>query len=115
MSEGSLPDERVQEILDRSGVDAESGAITRRAWPRFETAGDVTFNRPGEQTRHTGELADISDGGLAFVTDLSLAVGETLHLTYQEAGASVSAEAKVETVHSHPKEDRFLVGVKFVA
>ena len=106
MSEASLPDD--------AGVDANGAVIGRRKWPRFQTVGEVTFHRPREKARHTGSLADISEGGLAFLTDVSLAVGETLRLSYREEGGEISAEGTVETVHSHPKADRYLVGVQFI-
>ncbi|HUU42545.1 MAG TPA: PilZ domain-containing protein [Planctomycetota bacterium] len=114
MSASKLPEEPVRKIVGASGVDPSAGAITRRKHPRFGTAGTVAFNRPDEQTRHAGRLADISEGGLAFLTDVSLAVGETLKLTWREEGETVSTDATVETVHSHPKASEFLVGVKFI-
>ena len=114
MSDEKLPDDAVRRLLDDVGVDADGDAICRRRWPRFRTVGEVTFHRPQEKARHVGTLVDISEGGLAFLTDVSLAVGETLRLAYREGDASTSAEGMVETVHSHPKEDRYLVGVKFV-
>lgn len=114
MRDASLPDETVRRMLEETGVDPEEGVICRRRWPRFRTVGEVTFHRPHEKTRHAGTLVDISEGGLAFLTEASLAVGETVLLSYQEEGASLSAEGMVETVHSHPKETRYLVGVKFI-
>ena len=114
MSETNLPSDEVQKLLENAGVDPLTPGITRRKWTRFETAGSVEFSRPGEKASHVGSLIDISEGGLAFLTDVSLAVGETLGLSYQETEEPVSMIGTVETVHSHPKEKQFLVGVKFL-
>ena len=114
MSDEGLSEERMKKVLERAGVDPETEALGRRKWPRYETEGAVEFHRPQEKAVHTGALADISEGGLAFLTGISVAIGETLLLTYQEEGETKSAEVTVETVHSHPNEDSFLVGVKFI-
>lgn len=101
-------------MLKGAGLDPQTSAADRRKWLRYETAGDVTFHRPHEKDVHTGKLADISQGGLAFITGVSLAVGETLLISYQEEDEERTAEATVETVHSHPQDDNYLVGVRYV-
>ena len=114
MSRSNIPDEQMKKLLERAGVDPATSAVSRRRWPRHEAEGDVRFHRPSEKTVHLGQLVDVSDGGLAFLTTASLAVGESLLLRFQEEGKEKSAEASVETIHAHPKDDRFLVGAKFV-
>ena len=86
----------------------------RRQWPRHAVEGTVSFHRPHEKQVHTGVLVDVSEGGLAFLTDVSLAVGETLLMSYQVTDLERSSEGMVETVHSHPKNDQFLIGTRFV-
>jgi len=114
MSDAGIPEGAMREMLKRAGIDPETSVISRRRWPRYETTGDVAFHRHREKEMHRGFLVDISEGGLAFFTKISVAVGETLLLTYREEGEGKSAEATVETVHSHPRGDEFLVGVRFV-
>ncbi len=114
MSDTDFTDEKMKKLLDNAGVDPETSLSDRRGLPRYETEGRVTFHRPHEKNVHTGTLVDISEGGLAFFTQVSLAVGEKLLLSYREEGEPQSAEATVETVHSHPKGDNYLVGVRFI-
>jgi hypothetical protein len=114
MTEAGIPDDRLKRLLERAGVDAEDSSDTRRRHPRFKAEGEVRFHRPMEKAEHGGRLSDISRGGLSFVTDVSLAVGETLLLSYEEDGKPRSAQASVETIHAHPKDKNFLVGAKFV-
>jgi hypothetical protein len=111
MSEPPIPDNELNEVL---GGPADLRPIDRRKSQRFETRGTVEFRRPSEKTRHRGNLVDISEGGLCFVTTVPLLVGETLHLTYEEEGKPRSAEATVETVHSQPREIRVIVGAKYL-
>ncbi len=114
MTSEGISEERMKQLLDRAGLPAEGPAVSRRRWPRFSAEGAVRFTRPMERAEHVGELADVSLGGLAFLTDVSLAVGETLLLTYEDSGKTRSTQASVETIHSHPKDRRVLVGAKFV-
>ena len=114
MTEAGIPDDRLKRLLERAGGDSGRPPDTRRRHERFKAEGDVRFRRPMEKAEHSGRLSDLSLGGLAFVTDVSLAVGETLLLSYQENGKPRSAQASVETIHAHPKDKNFLVGAKFV-
>ena len=114
MSDMDFTDERMKKLLADAGVDPGTSLSDRRSFPRYGTHGQVTFHRPQEKNVHTGTLINVSEGGLAFFTRVSLAVGERLLLSYQEQGEPKSAEATVEAVHSHPKDDDYLVGVKFV-
>ena len=117
MSDAKIPQEKMKKMLKTAGVGPDTEAISRRRWPRYETTGTVLFHRQKEKTVHEGALEDVSEGGLAFVTTVSLAVGETLMLSYQEEGEPrlYRGEAVVEPVHSPPKETRFLVGVRFIS
>jgi hypothetical protein len=108
-----IPDGVMNHLLKGAGL-MSGGHVTRRRWPRFEARGEVRFTRPMEKTENVGELADVSRGGLAFLTTASLAVGETLHLSWDEEGRARRAEAAVEAIHSHPKDPRVLVGARFV-
>ena len=114
MSETDFTDEKLKQVLDDAGLGPPTAAADRREWLRYETAGVLAFHRPQENDVHTGKLADVSEGGLAFVTRVSLAVGETLLLSYEEDGKEKAVEATVETVHSHPRDDSYLVGTRFV-
>ncbi|HUW57129.1 MAG TPA: PilZ domain-containing protein [Planctomycetota bacterium] len=114
MSDRDFTDEKLKNMLKDAGLDPATAAVDRRQWLRYDARGAVAFHRPQEKDVHTGKLVDISDGGLAFVTRVSLAVGETLRLSYQEEDGPKAVEAKVETVHSHPRDDSYLVGVRFV-
>ena len=114
MTEPGIPDDRLKRLVAGAGGDAARPPASRRRHERFKAEGDVRFRRPMEKAEHVGRLSDLSRGGLSFVTDVSLAVGETLLLTYQEDGKPRSVQASVETIHAHPKDKNFVVGAKFV-
>ena len=114
MTDAGIPDAMLRRLLERAGIESPE-AVTRRRWPRFAVSGPVRFSRPMEKSENSGELADVSEGGIAFLTTASLAAGETLHLAWDERGRTRRAQATVEVIHSHPKDPRVLVGAKFVS
>ena len=113
MTAEGIGDERLKDFLERAKADA-SAAAGRRRWPRFPAQGEVRFTRPLERAEHAGQLAEVSQGGLAFLTDVEVSAGEMLRLSWEENGSPRTVEAAVESIHSHPKDRRVLVGVKFV-
>lgn len=113
MRDSESTDGRTGEMPGDDGLAPEPASADRRRHVRRQVRGIVEFHRPKEKALHAGTIADVSEGGLAFFTDVSLAVGETLLLTYREEGRAKSAEATVTTIHSRPREDSYLVGVNF--
>ena len=113
MTGGPIPDDRLKGLLNRAGVGPDD-AMTRREFPRFTAEGRVSFTRPMERGENVGELVDVSEGGLSFLTAVSVSVGETLLVTFDDDGRPRSRQATVETLHSRPKEQRFVVGAKFI-
>ena len=93
MSDTDFTDEKMKKLLADAGVDPGTSLSDRRSFPRYGTHGQVTFHRPHEKNVHTGTLLNISEGGLAFFTQVSLAVGERLLLSYQEEDDPQSSAA----------------------
>lgn len=102
-------------LIRSTGVEPETTVHSRRRHPRRVVSGAVTFRRPDDAQTCHGELTDLSEGGLAFLTTESLAVGEVLLIGCHLQEEARTFQARVETVHAHEEERRFLVGCKFLA
>jgi len=90
--------------------------IQRRSFVRLNTSIYVTIGAPDDtMTRKSRLTKNISGGGLQLLSDMPIAVGENMTITFPINDITVEAEGTV--VHTIPPtspNDNFRMGVQFV-
>ena len=114
MKQKGIPPEDLERLIRSTGAAPQETVKSRRQHERHDVSGTVAFHRADQKDFHRGELTDISEGGMAFLTEVSLHVGELLVISCQIREESRTFEARVETVHTRPEDRRLLVGCRFV-
>lgn len=89
--------------------------LERRKYKRIELITNVKYAVLVPKTFKEGLIQNISEGGLCLLLEEKLNVGDILHLEFQLPGDTpefIKTLGKVQW--QSPKEDKFLVGVKFI-
>lgn len=94
--------------------DNKSG-LERRRYKRIELVTNVKYAVLVPKAFEEGLIQNISEGGLCLLLEKKLNVGDILHLEFQLPGDNPEVVKTLAKVQWHsPKEDKFLVGVKFL-
>ena len=104
---GGLPDRR--RSAERRGYLRFDGQMTPMRFKRFN---NLPSGEP--DVFHDGQLVDISEGGMCFVTDHAITNGERIEYDVDAPIGKIRGRGTARILRIHQDPDKFLVAVEFM-